>query len=138
MKNGESKKIKEAKEKFLEGTEDSIETIVAYTAALKKEYDSLEKELDKFKSFFKAIGEPGEVFYGDDISFVELMGRATSTMEPLDLRNLLEELGRSPEFLGMVSVKVADARKKLGTVLFDKIAETTPNASITVKIGKKK
>lgn len=137
MKNGNSKKIEKAKEKFLGGTEDSIETIVAYTAAVKKEYDSLGKELDKFKSFFKAIGEPGEVFYGDDFS-IELMGRATSTMEPLDLRNLLEDLGRSPEFLGMVSVKVADARKKLGTVLFDKIAETTPNASITVKIGKKK
>jgi len=133
--------IQRAKIRFLKsiGIEKdmSVSDIVDMALSVKEDLDRIEKKAKAFKSFFRGAGVPGESFYGEK-GTVKLLGRATSTMEPLDLRNLLEELGRSPEFLGMVSVKVADARKKLGTVFFDKIAETIPNASITVKIGKKK
>lgn len=131
-----NKKVIEAKKKYLGETEDSVSSIVAYASLLKLEFDSLEKELGKYKSFFKAIGDPGDVFYGDDFS-VKLTGSAVSTVEPGKLQTLLQELGRAPEFLGLVGVKVADARKKLGTVLFEEIADTVPNAKIAVKFGKK-
>jgi len=132
--------INGAKEEFLgtEGVEksDSIKDIVNQVSSLKKKYDELEKRLESYKKFFRTIGTPGETFDGDQ-GYVSLIGRASSTVEPKDLKNLLESIGRPAEFTDMVTVKIADARVKLGTMLFDKIATTVPNASITVKIGSK-
>jgi len=133
--------INGAKKEFLAeeglGQSHTIKDIVDAATAIKKNCDEQVARLEAYKSFFKAIGTPGETFDGDQ-GYVSLIGRASATVEPKDLKNLLESLGRPAEFTDMVTVKVADARKKLGTMLFDKIATTTPNASITVKIGSKK
>jgi hypothetical protein len=133
--------VKAAKKKYLEGLNIelgvSLPVLVNQTAMLKATYDETGKILDAFKKFFKEIGEPGEHFEGD-VGYIDLVGRASSTVEPEKLKELLVSLDRDSEFLGMVTVKVADARTKLGTMLFDKIAETAANASITVKIGTKK
>lgn len=133
--------VKAAKKKYLEGLNIelgvSLPVLVNQTAMLKATYDETGKILDAFKKFFKEIGEPGEHFEGD-VGYIDLVGRATSTVNTRDLRSLLSSLDRGEELMDMVTVKVADARTKLGTVLFDKIAKTVPNASITVKIGTKK
>jgi hypothetical protein len=132
--------VKEAKKKYLKEYGDfsksSIEDIVTQTASLKRTVDEHTKKLEAFKDFFRAIGTSGEHFEGNP-GAVNLIGRTTSTVDPIDLRNLLGALGRTAEFMGMISVKVADSRKKLGTVLFDKIAKVSPNSSITVKITQK-
>lgn len=131
--------VKAARKKYLSHItgEITIQGIIDRTSLRKQEYDKIEKILDSFKKFFKEIGKAGEHFEGD-IGYIDLMGRAASTVEPEKLKKLLVSLDREGEFLDMVTVKVADVRTKLGTVLFDKIAKTVPNASITVKIGTKK
>lgn len=133
-------RVREAKEKYLIGMGDfektTIEAIVTETVNLKKTVDFDTKKLDAFKNFFKEIGVAGEQFDGSP-GTINLIGRAASTIKPLALNDLLASLGRSSEFLDMISVKIADTRTKLGTVLFDKIADIVPNASVTVKIGTK-
>lgn len=140
------KLVNEAKREFLKEeflkeedliTSCSLSDIIDQAASLKKESDVAGKRLETYKKFFKKIGTTGETFQGSSGNYVSLMGRAVSTVEPKDLKDMLESVGREEEFMSTITVKVADARKKLGTMLFDKIATTTPNASISVKIGSK-
>jgi hypothetical protein len=130
--------VKAARKKYLpHEAGPHLHSIVDRAVLLKQEYDVAANALEAFKKFFKEIGEPGEHFEGD-VGYIDLVGRATSTVGTRDLRSLLSSLDRGEELMDMVTVKVADARTKLGTMLFDKIAVTVPNASITVKIGAKK
>lgn len=133
--------IKAAKVKFLgkAGVDAgmALRDIVDIALSTKKDMDRVGKNMEAFKKFFKEIGEVGDSFYGE-AGEVSLLGRATSTVDPIELEELLISVGRGNEFIGMVSVKIADARNKLGTMLFDKVATTDPNASITVKMSRKK
>lgn len=116
------------------GVDVDMSVLVDEAVSLKKKFDQVEKELKIFKEFFKASGEKGEHFDGAT-GYIDLIGRTTTTVEPSNLQKLLSDLGRENEFLNMISVKIADARGKLGTLLFDKIAKTT--SGVTVKIGTK-
>ncbi len=139
----EGKKLKEAAMKagLLSDKEDTISVnisdIVDAAIFIKQQHDELTKNLTLAKGFFTNIGQTGDVFEGS-FGKVSLIGRSSTVVDPRELRGLLSSLGRSEELLDMVSVKVKDTREMLGTTLFNKVAVIDPNASITVKITKKK
>jgi hypothetical protein len=137
MANWNEKRVKSAAESFLEAEEvDSIEGAVDMAAELKEEYDIMKERLDAFKDFFRVIGEPGEQFEGAQ-GYVLLTPRSTTASTPAELHATLEQAGLGDQFLDLVSVKIAPARKALGTTLFDKCSQTEP-ATPSVKIGRRK
>lgn len=114
----------------------TLSDVVDATRAIKRDYDDAEKALNSAKDFFKASGDIGDSFDGE-FSNIKLVGRAATSVDPSSLKDKLILLNREEEFLGLVSVKIKYARDKLGTTLFNAIADIVPDASITVKIKKR-
>lgn len=109
----------------------SIEDIVDEAAYLKSKSDSIEKELNQLKKFFKRIGDEGQVFQGKKGS-VFILNRNVAAISVENLKSLLKDLGREDEFDSLVSVKVGDAKKKIGTTLINKIAEYTQQTVVKI------
>lgn len=97
---------------------------------------ALEIRLDKYKAFSRAVFSPGEQVNGD-VGFVLVTSATVSEAEPEELYKLLIEVRREQEFYPLVKVKIADARKALGTTLFGEIATEKSGVS-RVKFGKLK
>lgn len=115
--------------------ESTMSDVVDAAVERKISYDEAKKSLDGIKDFFKDYGDVGNSFEGT-IGNVKLTGVAATYVDPLALKNKLSKLNRKEEFISLVGVKIKDTRDKLGTTIFNSIADIVPNASITVKIKK--
>lgn len=100
---------------------EAIDTAVT----LSLEFKAIEKRLGKYKAFFRKTVEPGEQVNGKS-GYVLLVSAKVTTAEGGELHQLLKDVGREQEFYPLIKVKIADARKVLGTTLFAKISTEAP------------
>ncbi len=107
---------------------------VAYK--LKAEIDEKTKLLDKYKTLFKETLDAGEQLEGTE-GYVLLTEKASVSVEPGKLYDALKDAEFPVPFYDLISVKIADSRKVLGTSIFSKI-EKRGVPVIAVTIGKRK
>lgn len=103
---------------------------------LKAEITEMTKDLDKYKALFKKTMGTGEQLEGEE-GYVILTQKANVSVEPGKLYNALEDAEFPVPFYDLISVKIADSRKVLGTSIFSKI-EKQEKPTIAVIIGKRK
>lgn len=103
---------------------------------LKAEITEKTKELDGYKKLFKKTGEVGEQIEGKE-GYVLLTQKQNVSVEPGKLYGALKDAEFPVPFYDLLSVKIADSRKVLGTSIFSKI-ETKGKPSLAVTIGKRK
>lgn len=107
---------------------------VAYN--LKVEIAEKTSLLDKYKALFKKTAEIGQQLEGD-IGYVLLTQKTSVSVEPKKLHDALKDAEFPCPFYDLISVKIADSRKVLGTSIFSKI-EKKGKPTIAVTIGKRK
>ncbi|MCK4822586.1 hypothetical protein KA005_42875 [bacterium] len=103
---------------------------------LKAEIDEKTKLLDKYKTLFKETLDAGEQLEGTE-GYVLLTEKASVSVEPGKLYDALKDAEFPVPFYDLISVKIADSRKVLGTSIFSKI-EKRGVPVIAVTIGKRK
>lgn len=103
---------------------------------LKAEIAEKTQELDHYKKLFKKTMEAGEQLEGTE-GYVLLSQKANVSVEPGKLYDALKDADFPVPFYDLISVKIADSRKVLGTSIFSKI-EKRGKPTIAVTIGKRK
>lgn len=117
-----------------EGLTEGEAVDIAYN--LKADIEEKTALLEGYKKLFKKTSEVGEQVIGGE-GYVLLTKRANVSVEPGKLYGALEDVDLTDEFYSLISVKIADARKLLGVMIFSKI-EKVGEPTIAVTIGKKK
>ena len=103
---------------------------------LKAEITEKTKTLDQYKKLFKKTMVAGEQLEGTE-GYVLLTQKANVSVEPGKLYDALKDAEFPVPFYDLISVKIADSRKVLGTSIFSKI-EKRDKPTIAVTIGKRK
>jgi hypothetical protein len=137
---------KEEEEKVKEGQipEEFKESLAKYgvtniTQAVDKaalyndEIKQIGATVDIFKKFFREVLAPGDQISGK-AGFVHKIPKTDTKVDPQQLKDTLEEIGREDEFVNFVSVKIVPARTGLGTIIFNKVA-TISEGTPSIKIG---
>ena len=101
---------------------------------LKAEITEKTKTLDQYKKLFKKTMVAGEQLEGTE-GYVLLTQKANVSVEPGKLYDALKDAEFPVPFYDLISVKIADSRKVLGTSIFSKI-EKRGEPTIAVTIGK--
>lgn len=102
---------------------------------LKAEITEKTKTLDQYKKLFKKVLDTGEQLEGTE-GYVLLSQKANVSVEPGKLYDALKDAEFPVPFYDLISVKIADSRKVLGTSIFSKI-EKQGKPTIAVTIGKR-
>lgn len=137
-KESEKKKVLsfEAVAKEIMGKKITEEEAVDKAFSLKAEITERTKLLDQYKKLFKKTAEIGQQVLGKE-GYVLLTQRANVSVTPEKLHTALVDVDMEDSFYSLLNVKIADARKILGTLIFSKI-EVKGEPTISVTIGKRR
>ena len=126
---------KEVLAKYLPGeTVSTMAEAIDLATDLSFELKELEARLDKYKALSRGVFSPSEQVSGKT-GFVLVTPAKVTDVESADLHQLLKDVERGEEFYHLIKVKIADARKALGTTLFSKISTESPGVP-RVKFGR--
>lgn len=123
-------------EEIVGSSEMTEEEAVDVAYKLKAEITKKTELLDKYKKLFKRTVEVGQQLEGKE-GYVLLIQKTKSSVEPEKLYMALKDAEFPVPFYSLISVKIADSRKVLGTSIFSKIEEKG-EPTLAVTIGKRK
>lgn len=131
--------MQKQKQKQTQAQKQNLVELIDDSYRLDFEIKEKKKVLDGNKGKLKQLAtREGKTKFEGELGLCEFSNNTTTEIEPEDLYNLLVELGQEDAFFGLVSVKLTDARARVGDMLLESIWKQTVKKNAKIKFKKVK